>query len=45
MNLKDEIRVDLWNAIEKSYESKLYKSAILDAIHFLSSCVKTTSVS
>jgi uncharacterized protein (TIGR02391 family) len=40
MNLQDEIRNDLWIAIEKSYVSKIYNSAILDAIHFLSDQIR-----
>jgi uncharacterized protein (TIGR02391 family) len=40
MNLQDEIHPDLWTAIEKSYESGIYKNAILDAIHFLSDQIR-----
>lgn len=40
MNLKTEIRGDLWDAVSKSYESGIYKNAILDAIHLLSELLR-----
>ena len=40
MNLKAEIASELWNNISRSYESELYKSAILDAIHYLSDILR-----
>jgi uncharacterized protein (TIGR02391 family) len=40
MNLQTEIRRDLWDAIAKSYESQIYTSAILDAIHYMSSILR-----
>ena len=40
MNLKSEIRPDLWSAIEKAYESGLFKNAILNGFHFLSDILR-----
>lgn len=40
MNLKSEISPELWEAISSSYTAKIYKSAILDAIHFLSDAIR-----
>ena len=40
MNLKTHIRSELWQEISNSYESENYKSAILDAMHFLTNIVR-----
>jgi uncharacterized protein (TIGR02391 family) len=40
MNLQSEIRPELWNTISKHYESSVYSSAILEAIHYLSSALR-----
>ena len=40
MNIKSEIREELWNVVSKSYESKIYQNAILDAIHLLSDILR-----
>lgn len=40
MNIRTEIRPDLWDAIAKPYESQVYSSAILEAIHLLSSILR-----
>lgn len=43
MNLQTSIKRELWNAISKSYESGVYSSAILDAIHFLTDTIREKS--
>lgn len=40
MNLQSEIQPELWECIARSYESELYKSAILDAMHYLSDVLR-----
>ncbi|NUM43091.1 MAG: TIGR02391 family protein [Anaerolineales bacterium] len=40
MNLRPEIRSDLWQAISKPYESEIYSSAVLEAIHYLSNLLR-----
>lgn len=40
INLRAEIRSDLWGAIAKPYESEVYSGAILEAIHLLSSILR-----
>lgn len=40
MNLRAEIKPELWNAISKQYESELYSNAILEAIHYLSNILR-----
>jgi uncharacterized protein (TIGR02391 family) len=40
MNIKSEIREELWDVVSKSYESKIYQNAILDAIHLLSDLLR-----
>jgi uncharacterized protein (TIGR02391 family) len=41
MNLETEINQDLWLSIRRSYETRLWSNAILDAIHFLSDALRT----
>ncbi|MCK9355368.1 MAG: TIGR02391 family protein [Gallionella sp.] len=40
INLRAEIRNDLWGAIAKPYESQVYSGAILEAIHLLSGILR-----
>lgn len=40
MNVRGEVRSDLWEAISKHYESQIYSSAILEAIHLLSDTLR-----
>lgn len=40
MNLKTQIRSELWAAISKPYESGIYKNAILESIHHLSAVLR-----
>jgi uncharacterized protein (TIGR02391 family) len=40
MNLATEIRPELWDAISKPYESKMYSSAVLEAFHYLSNVLR-----
>ncbi len=40
MNLRAEIKPDLWDAISKQYESELYSNAIVEAIHYLSNVLR-----
>lgn len=40
MNLKTQIKPELWAAISKPYESGIYKNAILESIHFLSAVLR-----
>lgn len=40
MNLQTEIRPELWEAVSKPYESKIYTNAILGAIHYLSNALR-----
>jgi hypothetical protein len=40
MNLQTEINPELWRAIAQSYESGIYKSAILESIHYLSNTLR-----
>lgn len=40
MTIRNEIDVELWEALEKNYESENYKSAILDAIFKLTETIR-----
>lgn len=40
MSLRAQIRPELWEAISKPYESEIYNSAILEAIHHLSDILR-----
>lgn len=40
MEIRAEIRRDLWDAIAKHYESQVYSSAVLEAIHQLSGVLR-----
>lgn len=40
INLRAEIRPDLWGAIAKRYESQVYSAAILEAVHLLSTTLR-----
>jgi uncharacterized protein (TIGR02391 family) len=40
MTIQNQIRLPLWEAISKPYESRIYKAAILDAIHYLSDVIR-----
>ena len=40
MNLRTEIKIELWNAISKSYEAGSYSNSILDAMHYLSNVLR-----
>jgi uncharacterized protein (TIGR02391 family) len=40
MNLATEIRPELWDAISKPYEAKMYSSAVLEAFHCLSNVLR-----
>ncbi|MFW2504581.1 TIGR02391 family protein [Clostridium diolis] len=40
MNLKDNVDIELWEIIQKNYESESYYSAILDAIHNLTETIR-----
>lgn len=40
MNLRAEIRPELWDAVSKPYEAGIYSNAILEAIHFLSNTLR-----
>lgn len=40
MNIQTEINPELWKAVAQSYESGVYKSAILEAIHYLSDILR-----
>ena len=40
MNLQSEIAPELWSAVGKSYESGVYTSAILEAIHYLTDILR-----
>lgn len=40
MNLKTQIKPELWAAISKPYESGIYKNAILESIHYLSAVLR-----
>jgi uncharacterized protein (TIGR02391 family) len=40
MNLRAEIKPELWSAISKQYESELYSNAIAEAIHYLSNVIR-----
>lgn len=40
MDLKRSINQNLWEAIEKNYESESYSSAILDAMHLLTDTIR-----
>jgi uncharacterized protein (TIGR02391 family) len=41
MNLETEINQDLWRSIRRSYETRQWSNAILDAIYFLSDALRT----
>lgn len=43
MNLKTHIQPDLWETIANTYEVGNYNHAILDAIHYLSDCLREKS--
>ena len=40
MNLETEINSKLWKVIARHYESKSYKNAILDALHYLTDIIR-----
>ena len=40
MNLRSQIRAELWDAVSRAYESGVYSSAILEAIHYLSDVLR-----
>jgi uncharacterized protein (TIGR02391 family) len=40
MNIRETVSPDLWDAISKPYESKVYSGAILESIHFLSNILR-----
>ena len=40
MNLRAEIKPDLWDTISKQYESELYSNAVVEAIHYLSNVLR-----
>ncbi len=40
MDLNLEIEQDLWENIKKNYENQSYKSAVLDAIHFVTETIR-----
>ncbi len=40
MNLRAEIRPELWEATAKPYESEIFSNAILEAIHYLSNILR-----
>ncbi len=40
MDLRTEIKQELWNAIEKQYESGLYSNAVVESIHYLSNIIR-----
>lgn len=40
MNIRAEVRPDLWDTITKPYESQVYSTAILEAIHLLSKILR-----
>lgn len=43
MNLRTEIREELWQAVQRSYEAEAWANAILDAIHHLSDALRQRS--
>lgn len=40
MNLRAEIRPELWEAVSKPYESEMYKNAVQEAFHYLSNVLR-----
>src|SRR5258706_6845872 len=40
MNLRAEIKPDLWDTISKQYESELYSNAVVEAMHYLSNVLR-----
>ena len=40
MNLRTEIKLELWDAISKQYESGLYSNAVVESIHYLSNVIR-----
>ena len=40
MNLRTQIRAELWDAVSRAYESGVYFSAILESIHYLSDALR-----
>jgi uncharacterized protein (TIGR02391 family) len=43
MNLETRLESRLWDAVQASVEARNYKSAILDAIHFLTDTIRERS--
>lgn len=41
MNLQTEISPQLWQAVERSYESQAWSNAILDSIHYLGDAIRS----
>ncbi len=40
MNIQTQIRPELWQAVARTYEARSYKSAILDAFHYLTDVIR-----